>query len=116
MYSSYRAGKKFYADADAEADADANGIRPKKEYLPHSSVRGDTCISFIDSLNQVIGKLMFELDVVLISLIYVCKAFRREINTPAHLRHCQDSSEVKSRHLSPLCLRYPTPRKGRSFK
>ena len=35
-YSSYRADKKFYAnaDADADADAEANGIRPKNNMSP----------------------------------------------------------------------------------
>ena len=32
---------------------------------------------------------------------YFSQLFKREIKTLAHLRHCQDSSEVKSRHLSP---------------
>ena len=37
-------------------------------------------------------------EIVDAALIYVCIAFLREFNTPAHLRHCEkDSSEVKSR-------------------
>ena len=28
--------------------------------------------------------------------------FWREIKTPAHLRHCRDSSKVKSLHLGPV--------------
>ena len=47
---------------------------------------------------QVIWKLKFKVDV---ALIYVCKAFWQEINTSVHQRHCQDSSRVKSQHLSP---------------
>ena len=49
------------------------------------------------SMSQATRKLKFEVDV---AVIYVCKAFWQEINTPAHLRHCQDSSEFKSWHLS----------------
>ena len=61
----------------------------------------DTAIqrqSIIDSMSQVIRKLKFEVNV---AFIYVCKAFSREINNPSHLTHCQDISEVTSRHLSP---------------
>ena len=43
-YSSYRAGKKFYADADADTDtdADANGIHPKNNmsHLPPFGMEG----------------------------------------------------------------------------
>ena len=44
-------------------------------------------------MSQAIRKLKCEFDM---TLIYVCKAFWREINIPTHLRHCQDSPEVKS--------------------
>ena len=64
-------------------------------------------------MSQVISKLEFEVDV---ALIYVCKVFWREINTPAHLWRLQDSLEVKSRHLAPLCPLYPHPRRVRRFK
>ena len=49
-------------------------------------------------MSQIIRTLKLE---VYMAIIYVCKAFWREIDTPAHLRHCHDSSGVKSRHLSP---------------
>ena len=49
-------------------------------------------------MSQVIRKLKFEVDV---ALIYVCKAFWREVSTPAHQRHCQDSSKVKPRPSIP---------------
>ena len=41
-------------------------------------------------MSQVIRKRKFEIDV---ALIYVRKAIWQEINTPAHLRHCQGSSK-----------------------
>ena len=48
--------------------------------------------------------------VVDVALIYVCKAFLPEMNTLAHLRHCQDSSNhVKSRHLSAAVPAIPGP-------
>ena len=37
--------------------------------------------------------------------------FWREIKTPAHLRHCRDSSKVKSLHLGPaMSPESPAPR------
>ena len=33
-YSSYRADKKFYTNANAEADAEANWIRPQNNMYP----------------------------------------------------------------------------------
>ena len=48
-------------------------------------------------MSQVIRNLKFEVDV---ALIYVFKAFWREISTPTNLRHGQDSSDVKLPHLS----------------
>ena len=62
------------------------------------SIQLKSKVNIIDSMSQVMRKLMSEVEV---ALIYVCKAFWREINTPAHLQHCRDSLEVKSQHLSP---------------
>ena len=49
-------------------------------------------------MSQVVRKLKFEVDA---AVIYVFKDFWRKINAPAHLWHCHDLSEFKSRGLSP---------------
>ena len=44
---------------------------------------------------------MYRLGFPLVVKIWHKLVFRREIKTPAHLRHCRDSLKVKSLHLGP---------------
>ena len=44
---------------------------------------------------------MYRLSFPLVVRIWHKLVFWREIETPAHLRHCRDSSKVKSLHLGP---------------
>ena len=47
---------------------------------------------------------MYRLSVPLVRIWHKL-VFWREIKTPAHLRHCRDSSKVKSLHLGPAMSR-----------
>ena len=54
---------------------------------------------------------MYRLSSPLVVRIWHKLVFLREIKTPAHLRHCRDSSEVKSLHLGPaMSPESPAPR------
>ena len=54
---------------------------------------------------------MYRLCFPLVVRIWHKLAFWRKIKTPAHLRHCWDSSEVKSLHLGPaMSPEFPAPR------
>ena len=54
---------------------------------------------------------MYRLSFPLVVRILHKLAFLREIKTPAHLRHCRDSSKVKSLHLGPaMSPESPAPR------
>ena len=54
---------------------------------------------------------MYRLSFPLVVRIWHKLVFRREIKTPAHLRHYRDSSKVKSLHLGPaMSPEYPAPR------
>ena len=56
---------------------------------------------------------MYRLSFPLVVRIWHKLIFWREIKTPAHLRHCRDSPQVKSLHLGPAtCMspEYPAPR------
>ena len=53
---------------------------------------------------------MYRLSFPLAVRIWHKLVFCREIKTPAHLRHCQDSSKVKSLHLGPaMSPEFPAP-------
>ena len=59
MYSSHRAEKKFYTDADDDADIDANGISPKNNMsppLPHHSLVAGNIKKLLESTNLEIPK------------------------------------------------------------
>ena len=54
---------------------------------------------------------MYRLSFPLVVRIWHKLVFWREIKTPAHLRHCRDSSKVKSLHLgSAMYPESPAPR------
>ena len=54
---------------------------------------------------------MYRLSFPLVVRIWHKLAFWREIKTPAHLRHCRDSSKVISLHLGPaMSPESPAPR------
>ena len=54
---------------------------------------------------------MYRLSFPLVVRIWHRLVFWREIKTPAHLRHCRDSSKVKPLHLSPaMSPESPAPR------
>ena len=54
---------------------------------------------------------MYRLSFPLVVRIWHKLVFWREIKTPAHLRHCRDSSKVKSLHLGPaMSPESPAPR------
>ena len=54
---------------------------------------------------------MYRLSSPLVVRIWHKLVFWREIKTPAHLRHCRDSSKVKSLHLGPaMSPESPAPR------
>ena len=53
----------------------------------------------------------YRLSFPLVVRIWLKLAFWRDIKTPAHLRHCRDSSKVKSLHLGPaMSPESPAPR------
>ena len=53
----------------------------------------------------------YRLSFPLVVIIWHKLIFWREIKTPAHLRHCRDSSKVKSLHLGPaISTESPAPR------
>ena len=54
---------------------------------------------------------MYRVSFPLVVRIWHKLVFWREIKTPAHLRHCRDSSKVKSLHLGPaMSPESPAPR------
>ena len=54
---------------------------------------------------------MYRLSFPLVVRIWHKLVFWRDIKTPAHLRHCRDSSKVKSLHLGPtMSPESPAPR------
>ena len=54
---------------------------------------------------------MYRLSFPLVVRTWQKLVFWREIKTPAHLRHCRDSSKVKSMHLGPaMSPESPAPR------
>ena len=54
---------------------------------------------------------MYRLSSPFVVRIWHKMVFWREIKTPAHLRHCRDSSKVKSLHLGPaMSPESPAPR------
>ena len=54
---------------------------------------------------------MYRLSFPLVVRIWHKLVFWREIKTPAHLRHCRDSTKVKSLHLGPaMSPESPVPR------
>ena len=54
---------------------------------------------------------MYRLSFTLVERIWHKLVFRREIKTPAHIRHCRDSSKAKSQHLGPaMSPESPAPR------
>ena len=55
---------------------------------------------------------MYRLSFPFVVKIWHKLAFWREIKTPANLRHCRDSSKVKSLHLGPAMS--PAPREPRT--
>ena len=54
---------------------------------------------------------MYRLSLPLVVRIWHKLVFWREIKTPAHQRHCRDSSKIKSLHLGPaMSPESPAPR------